>query len=199
MGLFVRLLNACVSFVAFITATALVLFMLIEFLTGTYDVVLQMLDTIFLEPAERQAIFNEVNSQFLHTVAILIILMKAYRILVEYMKNHHVDIKYIVEITIIACVLELLFNYGHYSEDMRLVLAGLGTAFLAVYAFRYQALKTAMLDTFLEPRRESAEELEQLELMESPKKTTPKRAPARKRATATKAKTPRTKTKAASK
>lgn len=147
MEVFVRVLNYCVSFVAFITATALVIFMLIGFITSTYDVVLQMLDTVFLDPADRQAVFNVVNTEFLHTIAVLIILMKAYRILVGYMRDHHIDIKYIVEIAIIACVLELLFNSGQYSEDMRLVLLGLGVAFLAIYAFRYDVLKKAMQDT----------------------------------------------------
>lgn len=121
--------------------------MFIAFVTGTYDVVLFMLDTIFLDPGERQAVFNVVNTEFLHTIAVLIILMKAYRILVEYMRNHHVDIKYIVEIAIIACVLELLFNYAEYSEDMRLILLGLAVAFLGFYVFRYDTLSKALLDT----------------------------------------------------
>lgn len=147
MELFVKILNYCISFVAFITAVALVIYMLIAFVTGTYDVVLLMLDTIFLDPAERQVIFNGLNIDFLHTIAVLIILMKAYRILVEYMRNHHVDIKYVVEIAIIASVLELLFNYKDYTEDMRLVLLGLGVAFLGIYVFRYDTLNQALKDT----------------------------------------------------
>lgn len=145
--MFVKVLNYCISFVAFITAVALVVFMLIAFVTGTYDVVLLMLDTIFLDPLERQSIFNSVNTQFLHTIAVLIILMKAYRILVEYMRNHHIDIKYVVEIAIIGSVLELLFNYGDYSEDMRLVLLGLAVTFLGFYVFRYETLTKALKDT----------------------------------------------------
>ena len=143
----VKILNYCISFVAFITAVALVVFMLIAFLTGTYDVVLLMLDTVFLEPADRQVIFNTVNTQFLHTIAVLIILMKAYRILVEYMRNHHIDIKYVMEIAIIGSVLELLFNYGDYSEDMRLVLLGLAVSFVGFYVFRYDTLNKALKDT----------------------------------------------------
>lgn len=145
--MFVKVLNYCISFVAFITAVALVLYMLVAFMTGTYDVVLTMLDTVFLDPGERQVIFNAINTEFLHTVAVLIILMKAYRILVEYMRFHHVDIKYVVEIAIIGSVLELLFNYGEYSEDMRMVLLGLGVTFLGFYVFRYDALSQAMKDT----------------------------------------------------
>ena len=147
MELFVKGLNYCISFVAFITAVSLVIFMLIAFVTGTYDVVLLMLDTVFLEPAERQIIFNTVNTEFLHTVAVLIILMKAYRILVEYMRNHHIDIKYVMEIAIIGSVLELLFNYKEYTEDMRLVLLGMAVTFLGFYVFRYDTLIKAVKDT----------------------------------------------------
>lgn len=176
MGSFIKVLNFCVSFVAFITASALVLFMLVGFVTGIYDIVLIMMDTVFMEPIERQLVFNTVNTEFLHTIAVLIILMKAYRILVEYMRYHHIDIKYIVEIGIIACVLELLFNYGDYSEDMRLIMLGLGIGFLSVYAFRYDTLKKAMKDTQditknVSPQTETEKEEKIEEVVTKPKKT----------------------------
>lgn len=142
----VPFLNGCISFVAFITALALVIYMLIAFITGMFDVSLLMFDTIFLEPDKRQAIFNSINADFLHNIAVLLILMKAYRILVAYMKYHHIDIKFMVEIGIIACVLELLFNFQQYTEDMQMVLAGISVLFLAVYAFRYDALAKASKD-----------------------------------------------------
>jgi len=142
----VPFLNGCISFVAFITALALVVYMLIAFISGMFDVALLMFDTVFLEPMERQTIFNSLNADFLHNIAVLLILMKAYRILVEYMKYHHIDIKYMVEIGIIACVLELLFNSKYYTSDMQMILAALCVAFLAIYAFRYDALSKASQD-----------------------------------------------------
>ncbi|MFT7507664.1 MAG: uncharacterized membrane protein (DUF373 family) [Acidimicrobiales bacterium] len=142
----VPFLNGCISFVAFITALALVVYMLIAFISGMYDLSLLMFDTVFLSPAERQSIFNNLNGDFLHNIAVLLILMKAYRILVEYMKYHHIDIKFMVEIGIITVVLELLFNFNQYSEDMRMVLAAMGVAFLAIYAFRYETLLKATKD-----------------------------------------------------
>ncbi len=147
MELFIRVLNRSLSFVAFITAATLVVYMLVVFLTGTFDVAYLMLDTVLLEPDERQTIFNVLNADFLHNIAVLLILMKAYRILVEYMRYHHIDIKYMVEIVIIACSLELLFNYTEYTPDMRLVLLGLSVSFLAIYAFRYDTLVKALMDT----------------------------------------------------
>lgn len=110
MGRSVPFLNACISFVAFITALSLVVYMLVSFVTGTYDVALQILDTIFLKPAERQDVLGGLNADFLHTIALLIVLMKAYRVLVEYMRWYHIDIKYMMEIGIIASVLELMLD-----------------------------------------------------------------------------------------
>ncbi len=138
--------NGCVSFVAFITTLALVIYMLIAFVTGTFDVALLMFDTVFLEPSERQSVINVLNGEFLHNVAVLLILMKAYRILVEYMKHHHIDIKFMVEIGIIACILELLFNSVHYTEHMQTVLAGMAVAFLGFYVFKYDNLLKSMKD-----------------------------------------------------
>jgi hypothetical protein len=149
----VPFLNICISFVTFITAVSLVVYMLVAFVTGTYDVALQIFDTIFLEPAERQSIFNALNVEFLHTIALLIVLMKAYRILVEYMRWYHVDIKYMMEIGIIASVLELLFNYQSYSPDMRYIFLGIAVSFAAIYAFRHDTLVKAMRES----RRENHE------------------------------------------
>ncbi len=143
----VPFLNWCVSFVVFITTLTLVMYMVIAFAIGVFDVVQLMRETILLEPGERQLIFKTLNSDFLHNIAILIVLMKAYRILVEYMRHHHIDLKYMVEITIIACVLELLFNFQHYTADMRLVLLGLGVTFLGIYAFRYDVLVKSSIGT----------------------------------------------------
>ena len=147
MEMFVRLLNRGLSLVAFITAATLVVYMLVVIVTGTLDVANLMLDTVLLDPVDRQTVFNSLNGDFLHNVAVLLILMKAYRILVEYMRHHHIDIKYMVEIAIIACVLELLFNYAEYTEDMRMILLGLSLGFLAIYAFKYETLVQALKDT----------------------------------------------------
>lgn len=121
--------------------------MLIAFVSGLFDVALLMFDTVFLEPADRQSVLNGINADFLHNIAVLLILMKAYRILVEYMRHHHIDIKYMVEIAIIACVLELLFNSANYTEDMRMILAATATAFLTVYAFKYETFVKALKDS----------------------------------------------------
>jgi uncharacterized membrane protein (DUF373 family) len=142
----VPFLNGCISFVAFVTAATLVIYMLVVIVTGTIDVASTIYGTVFLESTERQTIFNILNAEFLHNVAVLLILMKAYRVLVEYMRHHHIDIKFMVEIAIIASVLELLFNYNIYGEQMRFILLGLGVTFLGLYVFGYKSLSQASKD-----------------------------------------------------
>lgn len=148
----VPFLNGCISFVAFVTAATLVLYMLVVIITGTYDAANTVYQTVLLESDERQSIFNALNGSFLHNVAVLLILMKAYRVLVEYMRHHHIDIKFMVEIAIIASVLELLFNYAAYSIEMRYIMLGLAVTFLAMYVFGYKNIKAASKDSQKETR-----------------------------------------------
>lgn len=143
----VPFLNGCISFVAFVTAATLVVYMLVVIVTGTVDVSNTIYQTVFMDPTERTSTFNFLNAKFLHNVAVLLILMKAYRVLVEYMRHHHIDIKFMVEITIIAAVLELLFNFRNYDMEMRYIFAALAVSFLALYVFGYKQLKTSSTDS----------------------------------------------------
>jgi len=191
----VPFLNFCISFVAFITALSLVIYMLVSFITGTYDVALQIFDTVFLAPAERQSILNALNVEFLHTIALLIILMKAYRILVEYMRYYHINIKYMIEIGIIASVLELLFNYQSYSPDMLYIFLGLSVSFAFIYAFRHDVLLKASDDSQKEMKEwrtkvacapvstEEREEIEEAEAEPAPRKRTTRKTTTRKTTT----------------
>lgn len=76
--------------------------------------------------------------------------MKAYRILVEYMRFRHIDMKFMLEIGIIACLLELLFNSMTYTDHMQMVLAFLAIGLVTVYAFKYE--------TFVKSKKDSQKE-----------------------------------------
>lgn len=69
----------------------------------------------------------------LHSIAEMIILIKAYRILVSYLKTHHVSVEYIVEISIIAPAIELLFAAEYYDSVSKVVLAVFGLCNLVLY------------------------------------------------------------------
>lgn len=78
---------------------------------------------------------------FLHTIAYAIILIKAYRILVSYVETHHLNIKFLVEISIIAAALEIIFNTSAHSDFVLGVFAIFGVANLLMYLFFYDRLR----------------------------------------------------------
>jgi len=81
--------------------------------------------------------FTALSVDFLHGIAIFIILIKAYKVLVSYAEHHHVSIRYIAEIAIIAGVLEILFNTGSYSWEVLAVMSFLSVSSLAIYVWKY--------------------------------------------------------------
>ncbi len=76
----------------------------------------------------------------LHEAALLIVFVKAYRVLLNYYKQHTVSIKYIVEISIIAPAIDVVF--GSASRDIWITI--LFTVFslgnLVLYLYFYDKL-----------------------------------------------------------
>lgn len=72
-------------------------------------------------------------NRMLYSVAIVVILVKAYRLLLFYMQTHHVSIKYIVEIAIIAPAIELIFVPDGRSDVLNIVYAVFSLANLIIY------------------------------------------------------------------
>ena len=78
--------------------------------------------------------FMELHSKrALHAIAEVIVLIKAYRILISYVHTHHVSVEYIVEISIIASAVELLFAMDTHSVSTSIVLGVFGLANLFFY------------------------------------------------------------------
>lgn len=80
--------------------------------------------------------------EVLHSVAVVVILVKAYRILLFYMESHHLSVKYLVEIAIIAPSVELIFTPHNRSMELNILFAVFALANLIVYAFFYSRLCT---------------------------------------------------------
>lgn len=55
------------------------------------------------------SLYNHNVRNVLHSVALVLVTIKAFRILVSYLRTYHVSIKYIMEIAIIASTVELIF------------------------------------------------------------------------------------------
>ena len=76
--------------------------------------------------------------RILHAVARTIVVLKAYRILVAYLRSHHITVKYILEIAIIASVVELIFAYDLHTFETKIIFAVFGLVGLALYLYFYE-------------------------------------------------------------
>lgn len=82
-----------------------------------------------------------IETGVLHTIAFAIVLIKAYNILISYAKTRHINIKYLVEISIIAPAVEIIFNSHAYSLSVLILLAVFGVANLVIYIVFYDKFK----------------------------------------------------------
>jgi len=93
--------------------------------------------------AEHVAMGNYLDMEFmdehsrraLHSIAEVLILIKAYRILVSYLKTHHISVEYIVEISIIASAIELLFAADTHNVYTQAIFAVFGLSNLIIYLY----------------------------------------------------------------
>ena len=92
-------------------------------------------------------------SRLLYSVAIVIILVKAYRILLYYMNTHHVSIKYIVEIAIIAPAIELIFVPDGRSDILNVIYAVFSLLSLFIYVQYFTKLCDADHTEILEEEK----------------------------------------------
>src|SRR3989344_8304680 len=98
-----EIMNYIVSGYVYFVAFTLVLYMVGSLVTGVLGLVTGLFDfstsaRVILSASERTAL----ELGLLHTIAFTIVLVKAYKILVAYAETRHINIKYLVEIAIIA-------------------------------------------------------------------------------------------------
>lgn len=78
----------------------------------------------------------------LHTVALSIVFVKAYRMLLYYLECHHISVKYIVEISIIAPAVELIFASSTRPIEINILFAFFSIAMLIIYLVFYKKLNS---------------------------------------------------------
>lgn len=71
---------------------------------------------------------------FLSHITFVLILVKAYRILESYAKHHHIEIVDLVEIAIIALIMEVVFNFSVHSDFINILFWTVWIALLMIYA-----------------------------------------------------------------
>ena len=85
--------------------------------------------------------FGEIKPEdVLHTTALTIVFVKAYRMLLYYLQCHHVSVKYIVEISIIAPAVDLIFAWGNRPFEINILFALFSVSMLIVYLAFYKRI-----------------------------------------------------------
>ncbi|USN58906.1 MAG: hypothetical protein H6767_02200 [Candidatus Peribacteria bacterium] len=70
----------------------------------------------------------------LNNITFILILVKGFKILESYAQYHHIEIKDLVEISIIALIMEVVFNFGVHSLAINILFSVVGICLLIVYA-----------------------------------------------------------------
>ncbi len=91
-------------------------------------------------------IFVGDRRNILQDFAVLLVMLKAVRVLVSYLATHHVRLYHIIEISVIASAVEIVFAADRHSFSMNVLLAVFALANLLVLVFFYETLRKMNTD-----------------------------------------------------
>lgn len=146
-SLIAKIMNYFVSGYVYFVALTLVLYMVSSFLTGVLGLVTGLLDissslkAILVAP-ERSVLEHDL----LHSIAFTIVLVKAYTILISYAQTRHINLKLLIEMSIIAATIEIIFNARSYSMEVTMLFAAFAVLNLFAYLFFYKTIKLVSND-----------------------------------------------------
>lgn len=83
----------------------------------------------------------QIKKNVLHTIAFTIILIKAYMVLMSYAKTKHLNPKFLLEIGIIAPIIELVFNITGYEPWMAIFMGSFAVSLTIIYLSFYTTLR----------------------------------------------------------
>lgn len=118
-------------------------FKFIEFINKLFEA--KELTETLTEEQKAQVMIN-IQHNLLHNIAFTIVLVKAYTILMEYAKTKHINLKYTLEIAIIAPIIEIIFNYSSYTFEMIIFYGVSAVLFSIIYLFFYENLQKVEKD-----------------------------------------------------
>lgn len=84
-------------------------------------------------------LYND-DAKILDWIVYYIVMVKAYKVLISYAKHHHVSIRYVTELIIIACFVEFIFE-SHLNDVIRAVFGAIGVISLFIYLYFYDTIK----------------------------------------------------------
>lgn len=135
------IMNFVVSGYVYFVALMLVLYMVSSLIAGIFGLATGLLDLastpmgILTSPDRTQ-----LELGLLHTIAFTIVLVKAYKILISYAQTKTVNIKFLVEISIIGPTIELIFNSRNYLFEVNMLFAAFAFLNLVAYLYFYKTL-----------------------------------------------------------
>lgn len=88
------------------------------------------------------SLFTFQFEHIVHDIAYIIVLIKAYRVLLHYFQKHHISIKYILEISIIAPAIEIIFASNNHELGLTIFLGIYSIANLIIYFVFYNKLNS---------------------------------------------------------
>ena len=106
----------------------------------------QIFSAFFSGVAEGGIMSFAAPEEAIHTVPITIILIKAYKLLLEYAKTQHVNVKYVLEIAITAPVVEIIFNFHSYDNTQLIFLGSFMVVVAVIYLHFYPRIKEGEID-----------------------------------------------------
>lgn len=130
-------LDKIVSYAVLIPTVVLILFMFSHSIVGILNFSRDILGMLY---SGGNVNFHSQATIWLEIVATIVILVKAYKVLMAYFKNHHLSVKYLMEITFTASFLELLFNSASYDLEIQIIFLILGLSTLLLYLVFYQKI-----------------------------------------------------------
>lgn len=141
-----KIVETSVSAFAFLMAIGVVIYMLLAFGLEMWNFFVDLPHVLSIMTAadysaESMAKRHYIEIAILHTVAFAVLLIKVYRILISYAKTQHLNIKFLVEIAIIASAIEILFNSHSYSYTMLAIFGVFGIANLIIYVWKFEEFK----------------------------------------------------------
>lgn len=116
-----------VSYMFVVTATGM-----IDLYQGLYDLAVGVITT-----QERA----EMGISVLRNLAFTIVLYKGFTVLFSYAKTTHINTKLILELAIIAPIVELIFNFHSLETEGRIIYAAFAVAISFVYFYGYEKMK----------------------------------------------------------
>lgn len=149
--MFGKMMNFAVSGYVYFVAMMLVFYMITTLVTTVFGVALDL-----MEVTKGWSKFNlseeiaVLEGELLHTIAFTIVLVKAYKILAAFAETQHINIKFLVEIAIIAPTIELIFNNESYPYEVNILFAAFAFCNLLAYLFFYKTLKVVNTDYYKE-------------------------------------------------